>query len=389
MKIVLVVHTAYPEFIGGREHHVHHLASILSKNDTVVVIAGGRGKGKQKRIVDGYTLITLPMISITVSHNPLQIYRIIPKLYSCLSNEKPDIVHAFEYGSFSTNIVHFYTKKCNIPFVVTIYGYQFTNVLLKFLKILYDRFIGKRLLLDAHKILCPSDTQRKEIININNKNSFKNKIILQENCIPVDKYKDIAINEELLKLYNITIRNKVTLLTATRLLPRKGIKYLLFALDTIKREYQLKNIQLLLAGPDCGELSNIKKIIKKLDLGNNVSILGSIPFQNMKYFMFICDIFVLPSLYEGLPLSLLEAMAARKSVISTDLPCARKIITHLENGFLVKPGDVDSLVRAVITLSADKNMRINLGRKAQESVKQLDSYAEAKKLREIYASILQ
>lgn len=89
MKIAFTVHTSYPDFIGGREHHVHHLAYALAKDYEVVVISGGSSKKVQRQRINGYSLIMLPMISLKVSSNPLQIYRVVPKFFSCLQGEKP------------------------------------------------------------------------------------------------------------------------------------------------------------------------------------------------------------------------------------------------------------------------------------------------------------
>lgn len=386
MKIAFVVHTAYPEFIGGREHHIHYLASAISKTDEVIIISGGKAKNEQRRILDGYVLVTLPTISIKVSNNPLQIYRIVPKLFSMLKKEKPDLIHAFEYGSYTTYVAYLYSQKHNIPFALTVYGYQFRNPLLKFLKFFYGRLIEKQMFNRAKRIFCPSDTQYKEILKIAQTTNMNGKVIFQENCIKIDNFKDVFIKEELLKQYNLN--DEVKLITIARILPRKGIKYLIFALNKVIRQYNFKNVKLLIIGPDCGELKNIKNIIKKLKLDNNVIIVGPIPYHRVKDFLGICDIFVLPSLYEGLPLALLEAMAAGKAVIFSDLPYARKIIINGENGLLIKPGDIDSLAKAIVNLSYDKKLRDHLGFNAKIRVRNFDSLTEAKRVRETYKKIL-
>lgn len=385
MKIAFVVHTAYPEFIGGREHHVHNLASALSKTDNVVVIAGGKTKTVQRKPLNGYELITLPMLSIKVSHNPLQIYRIVRKLFPTLKQERPQLIHAFEYGSYSTDIAYLYSKKYNIPFALTVYGYQFRNPLLKFLKRFYDYYVGRPLFNKSDKIFCPSDIQRKEILKVTKEEDINGKIVFQENCIQIDNYKDIIIKKDLLKRYSLN--DEVKLLTVARILPRKGIKYLVLALDKVIREYKFENIKLIIVGPDCGELNNIRDIIKKLRLENNVIITGAVPYKRVKDFLGICDIFVLSSLYEGSPLALLEAMAAGKAVIFTDLPCARKIITDGENGLLVKSADIDSLAKAILRLSNDWRLREFFGLNAKEKVKNFDSHIEAQRARKTYEEI--
>jgi len=386
MKIAFVVHIAYPEFIGGREHHIHHLACALSETDEVTVFAGSKKRSVERCRIDGYTLVRIPTISIKVSKNPLQIYRIAPKLYSVFKKEKFDLVHAFEYGSYSTNIAYMYSKRHNIPLVLTVYGYQFRNPFLKLSKRLYDFFFGKSLFKKAEKIFYTSDVQRQEIFKIVRDENINDKVILQENCIPTRDYENVIIKEELLEKYNLG--NEIKLLTVGRILPRKGIKYLVFALDRVIRQYHFKDIKLIIVGPDCGELKNIKNTIKRLRLENNVLIVGPVPYHQVKDFLAVSDIFVLPSLYEGLPLALLEAMASGKAVIFSGLPCAQKIIINEKDGILINPADVDSLTNAILRLSKDSRLREYLGLNAKRKVAEFDSQIEARKTRSIYEEIV-
>ncbi len=386
MKLAFVSHTSYPEFIGGREHHIHNLASVLSKTDEVIVFSGSKTKVIERQKLNGYTLVRIPMISIKVSRNPLQIYRIMPRLFSELKKERFDLIHAFEYGSYSTNIAHLYSKKYNIPSVLTVYGYQFRSPLLKFFKFFYDHLIGKQMLNEAKRIFCPSGVQYKEILKVIKIKNIYGKIIFQENCIKVDNYKDIVTKKELLKQYNLS--DEIKLLTVARILPRKGIKYLIFALDKVIRQHKFKNVKLIIVGPDCGELKNIKDITKQLKLENNVVIVGAMPYHQVKDFLGICDIFVLPSLYEGLPLALLEAMAAGRAVIFSDLSCAQKIITNGKDGLLVNFADVDSLANAILRLSTEEKFREYLGLNAKQKVAEFNSQIEASRVKKIYAEVM-
>lgn len=386
MKIAFVVHTAYPEFIGGREHHVHNLASSLSGTDEIVVFAGSAKNHIERHKIDGYTLVQVPTIPIKISQNPLQIYRLIPSLYPLLRKEKFDLIHAFEYGSFSTDIAYLFSKNSDTPFVLTFYGYKIKNFFPKFIKKFYDLFIGSLLFRDIDRIFCPSHSQRQEILEIARNKNIVGKIIIQANCIPIADYEQIAIPEEFIKKYNFG--SGIKLITICRILPRKGIKYLIFALERVVKVLKLENINLIILGPDCGELKNIKSLIIKLGLERNVTTVGPIPLQNIKYFLGISDIFVLPSLYEGLPLALLEAMAAGKAVIFTKLSCSEGFIADGEDGLLVKPEDSESLAEAIFKLATDNRLREIMGKNARNKVKRLDSCIETERLRKIYEEIL-
>ena len=69
----------------------------------------------------------------------------------------------------------------------------------------------------------------------------------------------------------------------------------------------------------------------------------------------ILDIFVLPSLTEGLPMVLLEAMAAKKPIIATEVGAIPNVIIDKESGHLIKPGDTNALIDAIKRLFNDQD----------------------------------
>lgn len=80
------------------------------------------------------------------------------------------------------------------------------------------------------------------------------------------------------------------------------------------------------------------------------------------------DIFVLPSLHEGMPNALLEAMAAGIPVVTTGVGGTVEIVTDEETGLVVPPADVEELVAALTRLGGDADLRRRLGRAGQASV---------------------
>lgn len=386
MKIAFVVHTSYPEFIGGRENHVHNLASVLARTDDVIVVSGGKCDKINKTGINGYTLITLPMISIKVSGNPLQIYRIVRGVFRILKQEKPDIIHAFEYGSNTTDMAYLYSMFYGVPLVLTVYGYQFRYAILKILKKFYDFSVGKLLFWKADMIFCNSETQFDEVAGVIGKKAAEKKIIFQANCINCSKYENLDKNRDLVARHDL--EGKTVILTVTRILPRKGIKYLLYAVDSLIRKHGLNKIKFIIIGPDCGEKDNIIKIKDSLNLNDNIDIVDEIPYEEIREYISVCDLFVLPSLYEGLPLAVLEAMAAGKAVVFSNLPCAKRIITHEKEGLLVEPKNSDNLADAIRRLVLDPDLRGLIGKNAKEKVRELDSEVEAENTRKRYKKIL-
>jgi glycosyltransferase involved in cell wall biosynthesis len=80
------------------------------------------------------------------------------------------------------------------------------------------------------------------------------------------------------------------------------------------------------------------------------------------------DLFVLPSLWEGLPMALLEGMASGLPVVATDVAGSRQVIVTGESGILVPPGDASALASAMTDLLANDDERSRLGRGARERV---------------------
>ncbi len=84
--------------------------------------------------------------------------------------------------------------------------------------------------------------------------------------------------------------------------------------------------------------------------------------------MRLADLFALPSYLEGLPISIIEAMALGIPTISTNINAIPEAVKHLETGWLIEPGNSDLLVEAVQTLKDDECLRNKLSRNGQRFV---------------------
>jgi glycosyltransferase involved in cell wall biosynthesis len=110
-----------------------------------------------------------------------------------------------------------------------------------------------------------------------------------------------------------------------------------------------------------GEVEQLKKYVDRLGISNNVELPGWISDKNMYYGG--SDIYVLPSYAEGLPMSVIEAMAHGLPVVTTRVGGLPDIMVHGENGFLVEPGDITRLAEAIVTLAKDPELRVEMGAK--------------------------
>jgi len=130
-----------------------------------------------------------------------------------------------------------------------------------------------------------------------------------------------------------------------RLMPPKGHRYLIEAVPYLSRQFS--NLKVVLAGD--GDLKcALERLSQRLHAQGVTSFLGS--RSDIPEILAISEVFVLPSLSEGTSLALLEAMAAEKPIVATDIPGNRAILKHQYNCLLVPPGSPEKLAEAVAFL---------------------------------------
>jgi len=144
----------------------------------------------------------------------------------------------------------------------------------------------------------------------------------------------------------ITAPNNITkFLFLGRLGERKGVYDLLKAIDYVVNTRGKRNLEFYLAGD--GEIEQVTKEVNALGLSNQIKVLGWVNDEMKANVLSLADTVVLPSYNEGLPVALLEAMAAGKVVLSTTVGGIPDLILENENGFLIQPGDINALANRI------------------------------------------
>ncbi|BFU94003.1 MAG: putative GDP-mannose-dependent alpha-(1-6)-phosphatidylinositol monomannoside mannosyltransferase [Nitrospira sp.] len=133
--------------------------------------------------------------------------------------------------------------------------------------------------------------------------------------------------------------------TVSRLVePKKGLKVLLEAVAYLERRSTARWCQVLLVGEGPAE-EDLRAMSRKLAVASPIIFAGA--RRDIPQLLPLFDIFVLPSLYEGFGIALLEAMAAGRPVIATSVGGIPEFVTHGETGLLVEPGNVTALAEAI------------------------------------------
>lgn len=139
---------------------------------------------------------------------------------------------------------------------------------------------------------------------------------------------------------------------------RKGHRYLFEAAAALKRRG--RKIEFLVAG-EGPVRRQLEEQVKALNLADEVRFCGFV--SDAPAFLSQIDIFVLPSLYEGLGVAVLEAMAAGKPVIASRVGGLPELVADGETGLLVSPKNVEGLIEAIARLADDESLAREMGRK--------------------------
>jgi glycosyltransferase involved in cell wall biosynthesis len=272
------------------------------------------------------------------------------KCYLELKRIKPDIIHS-HLGIITYFLPYIYLNKCKCFHTIH-------NIPQKDGKRIYNFFYKKKVIL-----IGISDTIAQMIKKFYN---IKYSIPVIYNPVNLSKFKEIIPAK---------CDNTLTLIIVARLCLQKNHKLLLEAFSQAIKE----NVQLKIVGD--GPLKNeLIEYASNLGISEKVKFLGQ--RDDIPYLLKSSDIFVLSSLWEGLPLSVLEAMAAGLPIISTDVGGVKDIVK--DNGILVEKGNAKKLYEAIIKLVKNNALREEMGKKSLEYAKLYDSSVMAKKHMELY-----
>ena len=183
------------------------------------------------------------------------------------------------------------------------------------------------------------------------------KIEVVHNAVDTERFDVVAAPELREELGASATRPLV--LTLGRLDEQKGYPVLLEAAT------RLPEAIFAIAG-EGPERSTLEALAERLGVAERVSFLGH--RTDIPQLLAACDVFALPSLYEGTSLAVLEAMAARRAVVSSAIGGTDELIEEGVSGLLVPPGDAPALAGAVGRLLADPGLRGTLAARARERV---------------------
>lgn len=267
-----------------------------------------------------------------------------------IRREKPSCIHTHfaTMGSFVKEL----SNLSNIPYTITTHAYDiYVNSNIKNLKNVME---------NAELVVTISDYNKNYLKNTI---SIKNKIEVIRCGIDSKKFKptDKSIHN----------KNKINILTVSRLVEKKGIKYLIESIPTVINEYPNCKFTIVGSGPlknSLEQLSNVLNIDKYIDFKGDVSD------SELQRDYNDADMFVIPCIVakngdrDGIPVSLMEAMAMEIPVISTNVSGIPELIEDGVSGILAPPEDNYAISKAIISLCDNEDLRTKMGINGRISV---------------------
>ncbi|MBN2072473.1 MAG: glycosyltransferase family 4 protein [Actinobacteria bacterium] len=171
--------------------------------------------------------------------------------------------------------------------------------------------------------------------------------------------------------------------------PWHGIPQLTEAIEAILKKDPSSNMKFLIIG-DGGELK--KKMFERLSGYSNVIFAGTVPYDDIQYFLGACDILVSPHCrhpggeeFFGSPTKIFEYMAMGKGIVASRLGQIGEVLEHEKTAILTEPGNAGEIVSGILRLAGDEDLRKRLGTEARKAV--LDKYTWDKNIERLLEKI--
>ncbi|MHA1583358.1 MAG: glycosyltransferase family 4 protein [Candidatus Baldrarchaeia archaeon] len=388
---------------GGWAKYVKELADFLENQGYKVKIVNRLGKisssGASFTIVNkadaSYRKITL---SYLINHfpNPLTVILGILALIKEFKRAR-DLVKMIHVHDLSSSILiaFFIWRFFKIPYIIQIHGFPFREWKIKLLQT--NSFLGRLIwfltkILHVISLKLIVNSSALVLVNSDEVRSFYNsygiplnKLVVVPSAINLQKHeKGLLPRNEARKYLGVAGLNDICICYVGRLTPEKNLETLLEAFSEFIN-YTDKRAKLVIIG-DGPLRSKLEKCVKERGINSCVHFSGYV--RDAYKFLSGVDIFVLPSLSEGSPFSLIEAMVAGKAIIASDIPAIRGIVEDGKEALLFDPHNPQQLKELMLKLYRDKELKRRLEENARQKAKQYDANIVFSKILQIYKEVL-
>lgn len=349
MRMAIVIARYYP-FIGGAEVFAQEVAEYMTKKGAKIDVLTLSPNSNLKKI-ENVNNVTVHRIMLGKVRYFSFFVGLCFLLWHTLKLDKErnyDLIHSVGEGLPSIAAITF-KKLRRKPCMITIQGGCISGGFTSSLTGKLLRTLTKWIFKNADLIHVISRSLAREAKKLGGRdiviipNGFNSQLFH-----PLDK---VALRSK----SGISTEDKI-IISVARLTPVKGIDNLIRATSLLVEK--IPGIRLIVIG-DGAQREELEKLVYHLHLDKRVQLLGFLPHQQIPEYLCMADVFVLPSIHEGLGISLIEAMACGVPVIGSRVDGITDIIDAEKNGILVAPGDVKALADGIVRLLCNKNLRDN------------------------------
>ncbi len=342
IRLLLIIDDAS---IGGGQMHVLLLAKYLQGDKFAVEIATE---------LDGWLVeeahkLDIVVHQISISNNLK--WKYFQNIRQILRSQEFDIIHTHGGTAGFWGRLGSISLKQHPVVVHTYHGLHYLNIsannkikaIKQQVKSEIFKLIDRVILSYTDRIICVCRSDYEKAISAGV--AIPNQTSIVYNGIEIDFFINPVCRENVRRIFGLT-PTEFIFGNIGRLHEQKGHKYLLEAFAKVTNPARL-----LIVGD--GELRDeLITLANKLEISDRVSFLGA--RSDVKEFLSAIDVFIMPSLWEGQPIALLEALALNKPCIASDVDGIPEIITDGVNGYLVQPRDIDKLARIMNLVVTDR-----------------------------------
>tara|TARA_B100000809_G_scaffold266684_1_gene330704 strand:+ start:21 stop:1223 length:1203 start_codon:yes stop_codon:yes gene_type:complete len=381
--------------LGGPTFNAAYLTKYLEPEFETLLVGGIKYEEEESSefILEklGLTPIVIPEMKRSINFKEdKKAYR---KLIKIIEDFQPDIVHT--HASKAGTLGRLAAAKCKVPVIVhTFHGHVFHSYFGK-AKTLFYKTIERRLARKSTKIIAISDIQKKELWK-------EHRICKEEKLAVIPLGFDLDRFQENIEEKRKSFRGKyqikddeIAIGIIGRLVPIKNHQLFIKAIKEVQNKSS-KKIRAFIIG-DGEEKEQLIELLKRIDLDYVEWLKDEVPaavtltswIKEVDWANAGLDIITLTSLNEGTPVSLIEAQASNKPIVTTNVGGVENIVLKDETAFITESNNLDQFVNAVLRLVENDKLRSEMSQKGWGFVKKEFHYSRlANDMKELYFTLL-
>lgn len=381
--------------LGGPTFNAAYLTKYLGDDFETLLVGGDKDDTEESStfILDqlGLEPIIIPEMRRDIGLKEDKIA--YQKLKKIIQEFKPDIVHT--HASKAGTLGRMAASKCKVPVVVhTFHGHVFHSYFGK-TKTLVFKNIERYLARKSTAIIAISDIQKQEL-------SSEHKICKPSKIRVIPLGFDLSRFQENLEEKRISFRKKYLLADDEiaigiigRLVPIKNHRFFIDAVHQLIKKTN-KKVRVFIIG-DGEEKDNLLNYCSQLNIDfkeftkeqEKATIIFTSWIKEIDWANAGLDIIALSSLNEGTPVSLIEAQASNKPIVTTNVGGVENVVLTNRTAFIVSPNDLNGFYNALLKLVEDDELRLKMGKEGWNHVREKFHYTRlVNDMQKLYVSLL-